>query len=100
MAAALARLWTKYLPEIESRIATIAAASTALENGALPADQREAAHAAAHKLAGSLGTFGLYRGTEVARQAEFALAEDPPSATSAELAAWVTELQSEILNRS
>jgi HPt (histidine-containing phosphotransfer) domain-containing protein len=104
MAAALARLWIKFLPEIESRIATIAAAATALENGELPPDQREAAHAAAHKLAGSLGTFGLQRGTEIARQAELALSEEPSSAPPAELAAdlaaWVAELQSLILTRT
>jgi len=97
---ALTRLWTKFLPDIEARIATIAAAATALENGELPSDQRQAAHAAAHKLAGSLGTFGLHRGTEVARQAELALAEEPPSTTPAELSAWVTELQSLIQTRS
>jgi HPt (histidine-containing phosphotransfer) domain-containing protein len=100
MAAALARLWTKFLPEIESRIATLAAASTALANGELPADQREAAHAAAHKLAGSLGTFGIHRGTEIARHAELFLAENPPAASSAELEAWVEELQSLIRSRT
>jgi len=99
MAAALARLWTKFLPEIENRIATIAAAATALENGELPEDQRETAHAAAHKLAGSLGTFGLQRGTELARQAELALTEAPPSISPTELDAWVSELQSLVLSR-
>jgi HPt (histidine-containing phosphotransfer) domain-containing protein len=100
MAAALARLWTKFLPEIQSRIAILAAAATALENGELPADQQEAAHAAAHKLSGSLGTFGLQRGTEIARQAELALAQSPITTTAAELEAWVTELQALILSRS
>jgi len=99
MAAALARLWTKFLPEIENRIATIAAAATALENGELPEDQRETAHAAAHKLAGSLGTFGLQRGTELARQAELALTEAPPSISPTELDACVSELQSLVLSR-
>jgi len=100
MAAALARLWTKFLPEIQSRIATLAAAVTALENGALPADQQEAAHAAAHKLSGSLGTFGLQRGTEIAREAELALAQTPITTSAAELEAWITELQALILARS
>ncbi len=73
MAEALARLWTKFLPEIEQRVALLEAAAQTLATGALTQQQREAAHAAAHKLAGSLGTFGLHRGTEIARQAEHLL---------------------------
>ncbi len=39
-------------------------------------EQREAAHSAAHKLAGSLGTFSLPRGTELAREFEQACASE------------------------
>jgi HPt (histidine-containing phosphotransfer) domain-containing protein len=89
MADAMARLWAKFLPEIEQRVAVVEAAAAA---GALSEPEREAAHAAAHKLAGSLGTFGLQRGTELARQAELAFA-DTAKLNTQELAAWAAELR-------
>jgi HPt (histidine-containing phosphotransfer) domain-containing protein len=96
MAAALDRMWAKFLPEIDARIAMLEEAAAA---NPLSAEQQATAHTAAHKLAGSLGMFGLQRGTELARQAELALAEDPAT-TQAELAAWVAELRALILSRS
>src|SRR5271170_2191264 len=92
MAEALARLWTKFLPEIEQRLAVLEAAAQTLATGSLTQQQREAAHAAAHKLAGSLGTFGLHRGTEIARQTEHLLA-DENSASAANLSSWIAELR-------
>jgi HPt (histidine-containing phosphotransfer) domain-containing protein len=70
MAAAMDALWAKFLPQMEERLAVLEAANRALASGELSAAEREAAHAAAHKLAGSLGSFGLTRGTELARDAE------------------------------
>jgi HPt (histidine-containing phosphotransfer) domain-containing protein len=99
IADALSRLWARFLPEIEIRVGLVAAAASALAAGELTAEQRVQAHEAAHKLAGSLGTFGLHRGTELARRAELALAEEPVAATVAELASWVAELQSLIRDR-
>jgi HPt (histidine-containing phosphotransfer) domain-containing protein len=96
MAAALARMWAKFLPEIDARLKILEEAAAA---NPLSQELQAAAHAAAHKLAGSLGMFGLQRGTELARQAELALAEDPITATSAELALWVAEMRDLILNR-
>jgi HPt (histidine-containing phosphotransfer) domain-containing protein len=97
MAAALARMWAKFLPEIDARIAILEEAAAA---SPLSPEQQAVAHSAAHKLAGSLGMFGLHRGTELARQAELALADSPVTATPADLAAWVAELRALILNRS
>jgi HPt (histidine-containing phosphotransfer) domain-containing protein len=70
IAEALKLLWLRFLPQIEERIAVIEAANRALLTGSLSAEQREAAGAAAHKLAGVLGTFGLTEGTNLAREAE------------------------------
>jgi HPt (histidine-containing phosphotransfer) domain-containing protein len=67
---ALDRLWKQFLPQIEERTAALESAAAALTADRLSPDQREAAHAAAHKLAGILGTFGLTRGTILAREAE------------------------------
>ena len=96
MADALARLWTKFLPEIESRLTVLEVTAQALQQGPLSTEQRAQAHADAHKLAGSLGTFGLQRGTELARQAETLLADDSGGLAedaSARLSLWVTELR-------
>jgi HPt (histidine-containing phosphotransfer) domain-containing protein len=97
MAEALARLWTKFLPDIEQRVATLEVAAQALAASTLTNEQRESAQAAAHKLAGTLGTFGLHLGTDLARQAELLLAEEN-TAFTADLSAWITELRT-LINR-
>jgi HPt (histidine-containing phosphotransfer) domain-containing protein len=67
---ALNQLWRKFLPQIRERIAVLEEANRALQDGALSAEQQAAAGAAAHKLAGVLGTFSLAEGTTLAREAE------------------------------
>jgi HPt (histidine-containing phosphotransfer) domain-containing protein len=99
MADALSRLWTKFLPEIEARVELIEIAAQALAAGSLPDEQRVAAHAAAHKLAGTLGTFGLHRGTDLAREAELTLAESPALSSAPALTACVAELRAVIQSR-
>jgi HPt (histidine-containing phosphotransfer) domain-containing protein len=94
IADAMARMWAKFLPEIERRLSVLEIATASLDNGTLTIDQRESAHADAHKLAGSLGTFGLHRGTEVARQAECLLASELDGASKTKLASLVSELRS------
>jgi HPt (histidine-containing phosphotransfer) domain-containing protein len=99
MKDALSRLWIKFLPEIENRLVALESAALALEAGTLADSDREAAHQAAHKLAGVLGTFGLHRGTELARQAEVLLDEDDANPSATDLSSWVGELRSLIENR-
>lgn len=70
MNEALDRLWKQFLPQIEERVTALESAAAALAADTLSHDQRDAAHAAAHKLAGILGTFGLTKGTVLAREAE------------------------------
>jgi|SRR5580704_7995365 HPt (histidine-containing phosphotransfer) domain-containing protein len=70
MKEALDKLWKQFLPQIEERVAVLESAGAALSAGRLSHDQREAAHTAAHKLAGVLGTFGLTKGTILAQEAE------------------------------
>ena len=69
LSAAIDRLWDRFLPEIRQRVEILEAAAAALAVNQLPAE-REAVHAAAHKLAGTLGTFNLSRGTDLAREFE------------------------------
>jgi HPt (histidine-containing phosphotransfer) domain-containing protein len=100
MAAALDRLWAKFLPEIEQRIAVLESAAEALTAGLLTETEREAAHAAAHKLAGSLGTFGMQRGTELARAAEDMLAESCSAEDAVTLKDYAAELRAVVKGRN
>ena len=59
LAEAMNRLWVKYLPQMEERVATLRKAAESAANGNLTAIEQQQAGADAHKLAGVLGTFGL-----------------------------------------
>lgn len=67
---AMDRLWTKFLPQMVERVATLQKAAESAANGTLGAAEQQSAGSDAHKLAGVLGTFGLQEGTELAREAE------------------------------
>ncbi len=64
------RMWAQYLPQILERVSALEAAGEATVQGAPTAELRLMAIAEAHKLAGTLGTFGLPQGTDLAREAE------------------------------
>jgi HPt (histidine-containing phosphotransfer) domain-containing protein len=69
-------LWQKHLPLMRSRIETIRLAVDATHNNRLTQDTRIAAKDAAHKLAGSLGTFGLEYASVDALEIERLLTDD------------------------
>jgi chemotaxis protein histidine kinase CheA len=81
---ALDHMWIKFLPLINERVDLLKSAAAALAANRLSIEAQAAAHSAAHKLAGALGTFGLDEGTTLAREAEFLYADttglDPASA--------------------
>lgn len=101
LAAALDLLWVRFLPDIRSRAGVLSAAAAACASASLQPEQREAAHAAAHKLAGTLGTFSLARGTELARELEHAFAGqmDVDPVFAARLASVAGELRAIIDSR-
>lgn len=70
VAEAMKRLWAQYFPKIEERVVELESAAVSCIQGNLSDDQRQRAREAAHKLAGVLGTFGIDRGTQLAREAE------------------------------
>lgn len=70
MQRALAEVWKRHLPEISERVDVLERACASTRAGNLTEEEREAAHAAAHKLAGTLGTFGHRRGSDVAKEIE------------------------------
>jgi HPt (histidine-containing phosphotransfer) domain-containing protein len=97
LAEAMNRLWAKFLPQLEERVATLEIAASALASGTLSTSGKQEASANAHKLAGVLGTFGLNEGTELAREAEGTyqgdLLSDPGAAERmAEIAAHLRAL--------
>jgi HPt (histidine-containing phosphotransfer) domain-containing protein len=96
---ALDRLWNQFLPQIEERVATLETASQALSAGELSDELRDAAHAVAHKLAGILGTFGLTKGTILAREAEMLYSGDSDPAMAGQLVDIAAQLRAMIAIR-
>jgi HPt (histidine-containing phosphotransfer) domain-containing protein len=94
IAAALDRLWVRFFPEIWARVEILESAALALGQGTLSPVQRESATSAAHKLAGTLGTFSLARGTVVARELEhlYADGDGPSPEVAAKLAKELREM--------
>jgi HPt (histidine-containing phosphotransfer) domain-containing protein len=70
-----ARVWAQFRDLIFERMATVEAAVTGMKQGALNPDIRQKAVLEAHRLAGSLGMFGLAEGTRLAREIEHLLDE-------------------------
>jgi HPt (histidine-containing phosphotransfer) domain-containing protein len=74
----LVDVWNKHLPETEERLSVLEHAAQSLRVEELKETDRQAAANAAHKLAGSLGTFGKHEGTEAARAIEQQLVGEEP----------------------
>ena len=68
--AAITRLWARSRPVVLERIAALQVTAAQLAAGRLESDQIEDARADAHKLVGSLGTFGIPQGSDLARGVE------------------------------
>ena len=100
IAAALAQMWLRFLPETTSRVDILEAASLALLAGSLTDELRAQAHSAAHKLAGSLGMFGRMEATEHARICEDALVSLPVPLPPQDFAAHVAFLRASLAENS
>jgi HPt (histidine-containing phosphotransfer) domain-containing protein len=97
----LDRMWTKFLPDIRERAVVLDGAAKAAADGALSQAIRADALSAAHKLAGTLGTFGLSRGTDLAREVEllYASNEGLKGAKAQRLATLAGEIKAIIESR-
>jgi HPt (histidine-containing phosphotransfer) domain-containing protein len=91
-------LWQKYLPEMLARWEVIHSAIEALSHGKLTDVLRNEAAQAAHKLAGSLGTFGLQVGSEIGTEIEhlFSTSTTVGGPDLSKLKILVSKLRSEI----
>jgi HPt (histidine-containing phosphotransfer) domain-containing protein len=101
MIEALDRMWVRFLPQMQERIDTLDAAAQAFAAGPLSPERQQEAESAAHKLAGVLGTFGLTRGTELARELEilYSRQNDPDPELAARLASIAAEIRTIIAER-
>lgn len=72
---ATARVWAQFHDMIFERLAAVETAANALRRATLTPEIRQKAVLEAHRLAGSLGMFGLAEGTQVAREIEHLLGE-------------------------
>lgn len=91
-----AEVWVRNLPTIGERVRTIERAVSAAERGELDGDLAARALAAAHKLSGSLGSFGLARGSELARELERRFEPGQTPLDAAGLAQLAAALRAEI----
>jgi HPt (histidine-containing phosphotransfer) domain-containing protein len=80
-----ADLWPGSRGRIDESLAALERAVAAVEAGALDEDVRAEAEARAHKLVGTLGTYGLLRSAELARELEYEFFEAPASDEAAAL---------------
>jgi hypothetical protein len=101
LAEALDRMWVRFLPQILERVTTLEMATAAAVAGTITQSERADAHAAAPKLAGTLGMFDLMRGTVLAREMEtaFSLQVGPDRESGQYLASIAAKLRTMIEGR-
>ncbi|HWC20169.1 MAG TPA: Hpt domain-containing protein [Terriglobales bacterium] len=93
-------LWLKYLPAIRSRLEAINEVVEAIQRGEVTNELRATAAQEAHKLAGSLGTFGLQGSSDLALNVErLVLQAAQNSDTVAELREQLARLEQEVAQR-
>ena len=101
LALGVAQLWARFRPRILERAEVLESAAIALLGGELDAELRRRAEREAHKLAGSLGTFGLAEGSRHARSIELLLEGSArlQEADALRLSEWVVALR-QLLERA
>ncbi|NES65653.1 MAG: response regulator [Okeania sp. SIO2D1] len=74
----ISKIWDRFKGGINERIGVLEQVVVAGKNEILEIDLQRKAQQEAHKLAGSLGTFGLVDGSDLAREIETLLAAEKP----------------------
>jgi diguanylate cyclase (GGDEF)-like protein len=74
--AAVRAIWERSRDAIMQRVVALEDASRAAVSGELEAEMRRSAQREAHKLAGAVGTFGFWRASALAKEAEAILEGD------------------------
>ncbi|HYH83808.1 MAG TPA: response regulator [Longimicrobium sp.] len=78
LADAVRQAWERFRGPVTARVDAIEAAAIALLEGGLDEETRRHAEREAHKLAGSVGTFGFAQGSRLAREVETLLQGSAP----------------------
>jgi DNA-binding response OmpR family regulator len=99
---AVARAWENFKQAIEERLTILSEAVVALKQEQFNEELQQQARATAHKLAGSLGSFGFPEGSKIAREIEQLLEAELPltQEQARQLDEIVNALHSEIKNQS
>jgi len=94
---AIAQLWVRYRPAILNRLSVVEAAAVELLKGPIDEGVRRKAEGEAHKLAGSLGTFGFSDASRDAREIEILFQSVPLDANqTVRLSELVVDLRSQL----
>lgn len=96
LAAAIRAIWEKAFKVVHHEISDLDRMIAQLQRGELDAPARGAAENTAHKLAGSLGTFGFPEASRIARELETRL-RAPSPADAPVLADLVLALRMQLL---
>lgn len=98
LSAAVEAIWSRRRADVVARVEVLGGAVAALHADELEEAQRESAEREAHKLAGSLGTFGFARGSELAREIEqvFGVPSGPEESDAPRLSEAVRALEREL----
>ncbi|MEO1300523.1 MAG: response regulator, partial [Cyanobacteria bacterium J06636_16] len=94
-AAAMAAMG-RFSNVIAERLAILEAAATDLQANSLSAELQHSAQQAAHKLAGSLGMFGLTEGSHLSQEIETCLQAQPPTVDADQISTWISQLRHDI----
>ena len=94
----LAGIWERHHAGILDQVGVLADAVAALAGGGLDDRRREAARREAHKLAGSLGSFGLVGASEQAGEIERLLEDGVGAASAPRLSALVLAVRDTVRN--
>ena len=78
--------WERVAPSLEQRVVMLEAFVAALDGGPPAEAGLEVVRTEAHRLAGSLGSYGLAEGTARAREVESLLGDTPPDAAALRVA--------------
>jgi DNA-binding response OmpR family regulator len=102
VATAVARAWEQHQGAMHERIAVLEDTAKALSNNQLTYDLQQEGRMNAHKLVGSLGSFGFPEGSRLARELERILQMEAPlqPQIASEIASLVQTLRQEIGQRS
>jgi DNA-binding response OmpR family regulator len=98
--AALNAIWEKHKPKREQQLATLKQAIAFIQTDNLGIGDRLTAIVAAHSLAGNLGQFGFDRASQLAREIEQILQNNPHQPQWQELAGKLTHLIAEMTEDS